>query len=174
MCPPRDFSGDPMGRLFDLILRLCAVVAGTIFAATALFISLNVLLRNAYGTTLFGLLDAVEYGLLVATFLGAPWVLWKRAHVMVDLVTGALPSGPARILAQGTALLGCIICLVLCWYALQAAVTSFGRGSMVRTAFVFPEWWVLSVLPVSLVLMAAEFLRQAVFPPDAPRDTAGL
>ena len=154
-----------LARAFDALLRACAWLAAAIFGATALAISLNVILRNAAGTTIFGLLDAVEYGLLAATFLAAPWVLAKHAHVTVDLVTAALPRAPAWQLARLTAAAGFAVSAVFLWYAVEAAMTSAARGSMIRTSFVVPEWWALSAAPTGFFLICIEFLRQAIDPP---------
>jgi TRAP-type C4-dicarboxylate transport system permease small subunit len=160
--------------IFDGVLRLCAAIAAVIIAAIALLISVNVVLRNTGAGTLYGLLDAVEYGLLAATFLGAPWVLWKRAHVTVDLVTAALPETWARPMARIVAAIGLIVSAVFLWYALQAALASAARGSMIRTAFTIPEWWVLSVAPIGFGLICLEFLRQLVAPPTGRHGAAGL
>lgn len=163
-----------LNALFDGVLRTCAALAGTIFAAIAAMISVNVVLRNLFAAPVYGLLDAVEYGLLVATFLGAPWVLWKRAHVSVDLITSALPDTLAGPLARLTAVIGLVTCLVLLRYGTEAAVISAQRGSVIRTAFTLPEWWVLAVAPVGFALLAIEFLRQAVGRPVRTHATAGL
>lgn len=160
--------------VMDGVLRAGAWFAAAVFAAIALLITVNVILRNGFGTTVYGLLDAVEYGLLAATFLAAPWVLSKNAHVSIDLVTGALPERVARPLARCVAALGAVICAVFLYYALQAAIISAGRGSMIRTAFTIPEWWVLSVAPVSFALLSLEFLRQMISPPADERRATGL
>ena len=159
---------------FDGVLRLGAGFAAAVFAAIAVLITLNVILRNGFDTTIHGLLDAVEYGLLAATFLAAPWVLSKRAHVSIDLLTGALPGSVARPLARCVAATGAIVCAVFLYYALQAALVSAGRGSMIRTAFTIPEWWVLSVAPVSFALLSLEFLRQMIRPHAGGRSATGL
>lgn len=160
--------------MFDRLLQACAALAALILAAIVIGISLNVLLRNLFGAPIYGLLDLVEYGLLVVTFLGAPWVLSQSAHVVVDLVTGALPHAAARQLARAMSAVGLVATLVMVWYALQAVTTSYARGSMIRTAFDTPEWWVLSVMPVAFLLIAAEFLRQIVHPPSRGDAQAGL
>ncbi|WP_372609804.1 TRAP transporter small permease [Aquicoccus sp.] len=158
---------------FDAVLKFCAGLAGAIFALIALAICLNVILRNTGSGSLRGLLDAVEYGLLAATFLAAPWVLWKQAHVTVDLVTASLPTRVARPLARFVALLGFVVSGAFLWYATDAALHSAARGSMIRTAFVIPEWWALSAAPVGFVLICIEFLRQTLHP-RLSRDMAGL
>lgn len=159
---------------FDAVLRLGAWFAAAVFAAIAGLITVNVVLRNGFDTTIHGLLDAVEYGLLAATFLAAPWVLSMRAHVSIDLLTSALPDRVASPLARCVAGVGAITCAVFLYFALQAALTSAGRGSMIRTAFTIPEWWVLSVAPVSFALLSLEFLRQMFQGPVDGRRATGL
>lgn len=152
-------------QTFDALLRACAWIAAALFALVALAITVNVIVRNSGAGSIFGLLDLVEYALLAATFLAAPWVLAKNAHVTVDLVTAALPSGLARPLARLTALIGVAISAVFVWYGVEAALISAARGSMIRTSFVIPEWWALSAGPFGFALICLEFLRQAIKPP---------
>ncbi|MEY8840074.1 TRAP transporter small permease [Cribrihabitans sp. XS_ASV171] len=159
---------------FDMILLACAIFAATVFGATAVLISVNVVLRNLGGTTIFGLLDAVEYGLLAATFLAAPWVLRQKAHVSVDLITSALPDLPRRRLAQAIAIIGFAVALVFTRYAAEAAWSSAARGSMIRTAFTIPEWWVLSIAPLAFTLICIEFLRQVIEPGNRAEKATGL
>ncbi len=160
--------------MFDRILRGCAAIAGAILAAIVAGIALNVVMRNVFGAPIFGLLDLVEYGMLLVTLLGAPWVLSQSAHVVVDLLTGALPDRVALRTARATAGLGCAVSLIMVWYGARAAITSFSRGSVIRTAIDVPEWWVLSVLPCAFALIAAEFLRQMIRPRLRADDRAGL
>lgn len=160
--------------MFDRLLTACAALAALILALIVAGITLNVLMRNLLGTPIYGLLDLVEYGLLLVTFLGAPWVLSQSAHVVVDLVTGALPTPIATQLARLMALVGLVASLVMVWYAWEAAATSFARGSKIRTAFVTPEWWVLSVMPFTFCLIAAEFARQILRPGRRGDNQSGL
>jgi TRAP-type C4-dicarboxylate transport system permease small subunit len=119
------------------------------------------------------LISAVEYGLLTATFLAAPWVLSRHAHVTIDLLTSALRPAAARRLAQFVAVLGFLFSVTFLWFALQAALISAARGSMIRTAFVVPEWWALMAAPIGFALIAIEFLRQ-IFRPVSTHDVTGL
>lgn len=151
-----------LNRAFSLLLVALAGVAAAIFAAIAVLVPLNVLLRNAFDTTLYGLLDAVEYGLLAATFLAAPWVLSKNAHVSVDLVVAALPPAATRIVTAISYTIGALVSAVFLWFAVEALLPSIARGTMIRTAFTIPEWWVLSIAPVGMALIVVEFLRKLV------------
>ncbi len=152
-----------MGRLergFDAVLRTMARLAAIVFACVAALIPIDLVLRNAFDASIYGLLDAIEYGLLAATFLAAPWVLSINAHVSVDLFV-ALLAGRARRVADMLAnLVGAGAAAVFLWFAVVAAAQSVERGTMIRTAFVIPEWWVLAVAPVSMGLILVEFARR--------------
>lgn len=150
-----------MQRLEDLYRRLLAVLAGlagVIFGLTAVLITVNVVLRAGFSSSIYGLFEAIEFGLLAATFLAAPWVLARNAHVTVDIGLMVLPERPRRIVARLTNLLGAALCAIFVYYSLTAALASAARGSMIRTSFVIPEWWVLSVIPFAMTLMMVEFL----------------
>jgi TRAP-type C4-dicarboxylate transport system permease small subunit len=147
------------------LLAGLAGVAGVIFGLTAVLISVNVVLRAGFTSAIFGLYEAIEFGLLAATFLAAPWVLARNAHVTVDIGLMVLPPRQQRRIGRLTNLLGALLCAIFVYYSLTATLASAARGSMIRTSFVIPEWWVLSVMPVAMALMMIEFLlrfRRAV------------
>jgi TRAP-type C4-dicarboxylate transport system permease small subunit len=161
-------------RSFGILLTGLAVLSAAILAAITLVIPLNVLLRNLGLPVIYGALDAIEYGLMAAAFLGAPWVLRQNAHVQVDLVTHGLPPRARRKVVLAACLLGAATCAVLGWAGLQALMQSFARGSMVRTAFTFPEWWTLTVLPLSMALCTLEFLCKIFRPATEDVPLSGL
>jgi TRAP-type C4-dicarboxylate transport system permease small subunit len=44
-------------------------------------------------------------------------------------------------------------------YGLRSAAVAAERGSMIFKSIVFPEWWVLALVPVGMGLLAVEFAR---------------
>lgn len=143
------------------LLAGLAALAGVIFALTAVLITVNVVLRSWFSSAIFGLFDAIEYGLLAATFLAAPWVLARNAHVTVDIGLMILSERQRRRLGRLTNLLGAGLCAIFVYYSFSAALASAARGSVIRTSFLVPEWWILSVLPLAMSLMMIEFLLRA-------------
>lgn len=163
-----------LGQLFDRLLWLLAALSAGIFGAIAIVISINVALRNLGLPVIYGALDGIQYALMIATFMGAPWVLARDGHVKVDLLTASLAPRTQTMLARVTALIGALSAAVLGWYGFQAAVASAARGSMIRTSFVIPEWWMLAFVPVSLTLCVIVFARKLVRPDDPDRALSGL
>ncbi|TMM54392.1 TRAP transporter small permease [Sulfitobacter sabulilitoris] len=161
-------------RTFDLLLWGLAMISAGLLAAIAVAIAANVALRSLGLPVLYGTLDAIEYALLIATFMGAPWVLALDAHVKVDLMTQSVGPRARRVLHVATNLVGAVSALVLAWFGAQAMLASIARGAMIRTSFTFPEWWTLTVVPLSMLLCAVIFLRKALRPGPAAPTLTGL
>lgn len=143
------------------LVAALAVMAGAVFAAMAVLISIDVALRALFSNAIYGLGDLTEYGLAAATFLAAPWVLEKNAHVSVDIAAMALPDAARRRLDLAVDLLGAAICACLSWFALSALLIALERGSMVRGIVVVPEWLTLVSPVLSAALLAVGFLLRA-------------
>jgi TRAP-type C4-dicarboxylate transport system permease small subunit len=151
-------------RLLDAL----GVGAGIVFALIALSTSWDVLARALAGRTLNGLADLVEYGLFVATFLAAPWLLRQNGHVTVDFLVTALPQRMGQALRRLADAIGLLVCLVLLVFALRVTWRSWASGNIVLKTFVFPEWWLYAVIVVSMALLALEFARRLPLGHSAP------
>lgn len=151
--------GAPSG-LYGRILDGLGVLAALAYAVAAVVTTLDVALRGSAGITLRGLVDLMEYGLFVTTFLAAPWVLRHNGHVQVDFLVNALPAPAGRLLEGLANVIGLIVSAVLLAFSWQAVAQAHAQGTLVFKAIVFPEWWVLSALPVSCLLLTVEFLRR--------------
>ncbi|MCV0396575.1 MAG: TRAP transporter small permease [Rhizobiaceae bacterium] len=147
--------------IYNRVVVALAVVAGAILAAMALMISVEVGLRACCSSAIFGLTDLTEHALAAATFLAAPWVLARNAHVSVDIVTITLPPAIRHRLARVVDLVGAAVCVALSWYTLKALLIAVERGSMVRGILVVPEWITFASPALSGALLAIGFLLRA-------------
>jgi TRAP-type C4-dicarboxylate transport system permease small subunit len=156
-----------IGVVHGWIVEALAYIVGLMFGIGTALIALDVALRNLAGTGFPWLIDAIEYGLFVGTFLAAPWVLREGAHVRVDIVVSTLPPRGAALLETLADLIGLAICLILLWYGVKVTLAAQALGSMVLKSIIFPEWWALAVIPVSSLLLAIEFVRRLFRAHDA-------
>lgn len=147
-------------RLYGRVLELVGLLAGAAFGLAALATAVDVVLRNLAGSGVFALVDIIEYGLFVATFLAAPWVLHHNGHVQVDFLVNLMPPQGRRIAAIVADLAGVAVSGVLLWYGLQAMLQAKAGNNLVIKTMVFPEWWMLAVVPVAAALLMVEFLRR--------------
>lgn len=149
-------------------LDLLGVGAGVVFALIAIATTWDVLLRSVAGSTINGLAETVEYALFAATFLAAPWLLRENGHVQVDFLVTALPSRIGSAIRRFGDAVGLLVCIVLFVYAVRVTWRAFEAGNMVLKTMIFPEWWLYSVIVVSMALLALEFARRLVLGQTAP------
>ena len=161
-----------LGRAWDALVTALGLLAGALFGLMALAIGVDVALRNLGAGGAGWLIEAIEYGLLVATMLAAPWVLREGAHVSVDVLVAQLPGRWGDAARRLSAVLGLAVCAGVAWYGARATAQAMARDSLVFKSLVFPEWWILALVPVGMALMGVEFARQAwhggVRPPPGP------
>ena len=160
-----------LGRAWDTLLTGLGLLAGALFGLMALAIGVDVVLRNLGAGGAGWLIEVIEYGLLVATLLAAPWVLREGAHVTVDVLVARLPGKAGAAARRLAALAGMAVCAGVAWYGWRATAQALARDSLVFKSLVFPEWWILALVPAGMALMAVEFARQAWR--GGPRPDAG-
>ena len=156
----RSSASRSVARYYHGLLTAFGWLAGLMAVLIGIGVSVDVALRYFGTPGLPWMLEASEYGLYLMTFFGAPWALRERAHVSIDIAVEAMPPKGRRIAALVTDALGLLIAAVLAFYALRVAYASWARGAMIFKELVFPDWWLLALLPLSLALVAAEFARR--------------
>ncbi len=149
-----------LGRAFDALLAALAVGAALCIAFLALGMTTDVIMRNTGMGNIPGMLDISEFLVFMTTFLGAPWVLRKGAHVNVDIAIQALGPAGRRVMAILCDLGGLAVSVTLCLHGYLLADTALAMKARIIRTFIFPEWWVFALVTVSGLLLSIEFLRR--------------
>ena len=149
-----------MRKTYHALMQACGGAAALSLGLSALLVAFDVVARNLNAVTLPWVVDVTEYSLPFATFLAAPWLLYRNEHVRLDLLLTSLPRRAARAIDRGADLMGLFICLVLLWFGVYAIVDSARHGSMVDKNLSFPEWWLYVPVPLCFALLTAEFVRR--------------
>jgi TRAP-type C4-dicarboxylate transport system permease small subunit len=82
--------------LYPRILQSLAACAAVLLGAAAAAITFDVVARNLAVGSLPWILEVSEYVLPLATFLVAPWLLYRNEHVRLDILLGGRPCCGAR------------------------------------------------------------------------------
>lgn len=151
-----------LSRILDNILNAMAVLAGLIL----LFITFSI----SYGITTraFGIQSPIwtvqfnEYSLLWMTFLGSAWVLSRRKHVAIDIITGRLGPRAKRVAEIIHSLMGMGVCGVLCYYTSLMDLNMFRRGVTDVQAVDVPKSLVLFVIPFGFLCLTIQFIRNLI------------
>jgi TRAP-type C4-dicarboxylate transport system permease small subunit len=155
----------PALRAWARVMQACGGLAAAILGAVVLMVVYDVLARNLGAKSLPWIVEVTEYALPLATFLAAPWLMFRYEHVRLDLLATTLsPRSLARV-ERVAAAICLVVSLVIAWYAIAVIVDVRGIGSIVIKSLVFPEWWLFVPVPICFVLLAAECARRLVFPP---------
>jgi TRAP-type C4-dicarboxylate transport system permease small subunit len=172
-------SVDRLSGAFGRLLAALALLGCAILFAMMAIIVTDVALRNlALPGLPRGLAwsNEVSEGMLyLLTMCVAPWLLRQGQHIRVDIVLRAIPPRIAWYLEWLGDAIALACCIVLAWYATQAAWSSYVAGAVNIKTLVTPEWWWLSPLPAIFVLLAIEMLfrmRRLAHSERAPRGDA--
>ena len=142
------------GRLFDVL----AAAAALILLAMVLVVTADIVLRNTARVGFPWANEVTEYALYLITLLTAPWLLRRGQHVRVDMMLVLLPPRVAWLCEAVADLIGLAASLVLVWYGTIMTVQSARLSSLTIKNLVFPEWWLLSPLPLCFAMLALEFV----------------
>jgi TRAP-type C4-dicarboxylate transport system permease small subunit len=150
----------PVRSAYHLLMQACGVLAAFVIGAVAVLVTGDVVARNVGLSSFPWVVEVSEYSLPLATFLAAPWLLYRNEHVRLDMLLGAVPRSAARLLDALAELIGIAVSLVFVWYGVRVIADSRALGSMVFKTLVFPEWWLFVPVPVCFALLAVEFVRR--------------
>jgi TRAP-type C4-dicarboxylate transport system permease small subunit len=142
--------------------RLGGIVAAGLIVAAVAVVCQMVVVRYGLGQTTIWQTDFVTFGLVAATFLGAPYVLMTRGHVNVDVLALYLGPRGRRALALVAAAIALGFALTLTWLAAafwyEAWENRWRSDSMWRVRL----WIPYAAMPVGLGLLSLQMLADLV------------
>lgn len=147
-------------HIYCLIMAVCGGISAIIFGLMSLLVTLDVVLRNLSIDIIPASVEITEYMLMIATFIAAPWLLYKGGHIRIDVVVDILPLSIQRSLNVLCNCIGFIVCGVLAQQCLLVLLDMYQQGSLVFKELVFPEWWLNVPLLIGSTLLSIEFLRR--------------
>ena len=148
----------------ERISRYLVWIGGTLIILSALLVTLEVVLRKLFNTSLGGADELSGYAFGIATTLGFAYALFQRAHIRVDALYNLFPGWLKTVSdLTGIALLGGFAGVVsLMAWGLVADTLEFNSHSItpMRTPLAYPQipWligWIYFVVCCFLVLLAA-------------------
>lgn len=162
-----------LAGLYFGLYALIGLICGLLIGGIALGITVDVLMRNLRLGSLSWVMEVNEYALYVVTALGAPWALYRGAHVRVDLLLKGVPRAVGRWLEALTDAIGLGASGVLLYYAVAVARASIHDNARLIKVLIIPEWWVYAVIAAGALLLVIEFARRlGLATKEQPRQSA--
>ena len=145
---------------YHRLMQGCGVAAATTLGAVVMLVCYDVLARNLGAGSLPWIVELTEYALPLATFLAAPWLMYRNEHIRLDLLGATLSPARMALVDRVAAAFGLAVSVVIAWYGLAAILDSRAAGALVVKSLVFPEWWLFVPVPLCFGLLALECLRR--------------
>lgn len=151
-------------KAYDLLMKTCGGIAALLVGLMTLLVSYDVVMRNIGGGGLSWILDITEYMLPTAICASAPWLMYRNAHIRLDLLNMVLPPSALVHIDRIAAGVGLVGSGIFTWYAVALIRDSIAAGSLVMKSLVFPEWWVYVPVPIGFGLLTLECARRLFLP----------
>lgn len=151
-----------LARLHDAVSRALFWCAGAALAVATVLYLVEVVARYGFNAPTTWTVEVVEYALLVIIFLALPDVTRAKAHITMDLVSGAIGPQKAERLAQVNGLLAAMACFLSAYIAGSEAARQFARGLLTNAANPIPRWWLTAIIAFGLASAALHFLRHSI------------
>lgn len=120
------------------ISLIMARIGGGLLVASAILVSVEVVLRKA-GVLAFSLgTELSSYALAVAATWSFAFVLLMRGHVRIDIISQRLPQKPRAMLNVLAVASVAAVGAILSWTALQTLITSLTLGAYSNTPLATP------------------------------------
>ncbi len=148
---------DRLDKALKHLETALAVVAGLLLLFVTISICATIVLRTLDWQAPLWSVQFNEYSLLWITFLGGAWLLRKKRHVALDILTCRLSGRRLKFLEGFHALLGFLVCGFLTWTCGAVTWDHFQRGVMDVRAVDVPKHWILSVIFIGFLLLTLQF-----------------
>ncbi len=153
-----------MSAWYTALMRGCGWLAAAVIGLITIGVCADVIGRNLRLGNVPWMLEVTEYALPIATLAAAPWLMWRNAHVRLDLLGMVLSRANQRRADRISAAVGLVVSLVFVWYGIATLLDSRRAGSIVMKALIFPEWWLFIPVPIGFALLGLECARRLIWP----------
>ncbi len=151
-----------LSHFFSRLNLYCAILGAVLLFFTASIICIEVTGRAFGAPSRLWVLETSEYSLLYISFLGAPYLLEKNMHVVIDIVYTSMTKN-LRLFFQGlNSILGFLVCIILTIVGVMVVVEQYDLGVREITVMRPLSWWLTAALPIGTGLMSIQFIEQFI------------
>lgn len=146
-----------LGRLISWLIDSTTVVGAMAVALMMLHVSLDVVARYIFNTSIPGTMTLVSYYYMIVTaFIPLAYAEQKDAHISVEVLTEHFPKSVQNHLAGWMLLLSTVIFGLLTTRSWQEAVVKMATNASISqgetTIIIWPAYY---ILPLGFALMTA-------------------
>ena len=120
--------------------RWTAWVGGGVLLATAVLITVEVVLRKVFSISMGGSDEISSYVMAISCSFGFAFALFEKAHIRIDVLYNKFPAGFQHILDLVSLIFLGIYMSVLSFFGFKVFWVSFTKGTTANTPLHTPLW----------------------------------
>lgn len=147
-----------MVKLIDSLSRAAAWLAAIMFAVIGLIVFYEVAMRHVFLAPTSWVEETARVLQIYAVFLAAAWLVGRREHIRITVLTTYLPEISRLWLARFALLVIAIIATVSAWYGVELMAFSLSIGQTTDTTLELPMWLLQGPVVAGLGLIVLQAL----------------
>jgi TRAP-type C4-dicarboxylate transport system permease small subunit len=145
-----------MKAVADTTVNLLVYLSTFFIAAAALLTCTDIVLRNFFGMSIFGLIDLMQFSIMYSVFFAIAYGFAKRAHVAVTVLTDHLSRRTSQFLASLWWLLSVLLMALLTYGAFEQALIVHGYHDVSQNIEIpMVAYWFPIVIGLGLSALAS-------------------
>jgi len=155
-------------RFVDKLSMVLCRIASVIFFVIVMLVAVNIVGRKLFNTTISGMIEIVQYGVLLVMVLSMARTTLTGGHVTVSIITGKLPKLPKRVIDVFDLVLSAVLVGIAAWVCMRYIPQTRASG-LTTERYKIPLYLVYTVMSIGLVVTAFTFILNLIrlFYPDA-------
>ena len=145
-------------RSVAFVSRACGVVSALLIASAVVIVCQMVFIRYILNSNTIWQTDFVTFGLVAATFIGAPYVLLTRGHVNVDVLPLILGERGRFWLAMAAIGLSLAFCVTMTVLTFQLWHEAWEQNWVTETMWRARLWIPYASMPFGLGVLSLQYV----------------
>jgi len=149
-------------HLINRMTQVAAWVAAALFAMIGFIVFYEVAMRHAFLAPTSWVEETARVLQIYGVFLAAAWLVGRRAHIRITVLTAHLPPGVQTWLSRGVLLVIGAVAGISAWYGLGLMQFSIDIGQTTDTTLELPMWLLQGPVVAGLVLIVLQALATVI------------
>ncbi len=147
-----------MLHLINRLTQVAAVVAAVLFAVIGLIVFYEVAMRHAFLAPTSWVEETARVLQIYGVFLAAAWLVGRREHIRITVLTTYLPPPVQMWLSRLVLLAIGAVAGISAWYGVELMQFSIDIGQTTDTTLELPMWLLQGPVVVGLTLIVLQAL----------------
>ena len=148
--------------IVEALSRACGFLAGVLLTVAMVVVCQMIVMRYFFRAATTWQTDVVVFSATAAIFMGAPYVLLKKAHVGVDVIQLLFAARPRLFLERLGDVFGLLFCLVMTVATAIYFYEALDGGWTTASIAKVPLWMPLAPMLLGFALLCLQYVAELI------------